>query len=120
MELLKRQVLKCVKSHNDVLPIKSEELEQLFGVKGPSIRNIIRQLRRTGHPIAESNKGYYYADSFEMIRDTVEDLEGRAKSLLKTAGCLRRRFAKQSSGKSLKRTTTNNLIRKTEQQRLFE
>jgi len=90
--LLKANILERVKLHRQDSPVYSAELERLFDITGAEVRDSVRELRREGYPIANSSNGYYYADSFEQIRNTVEDLEGRASSMLKTASALRKTF----------------------------
>lgn len=90
--LLKANILDIIKGHPESGPVYSEQLECMFQINGPALRDIIRELRRDGHPIANSHAGYYYARSFEQIKDTVDDLEGRARSLLTTANKLRKSF----------------------------
>lgn len=79
-----------MKLHAKSNPIFSKELEEIFAVKGPTLRGVIRTLRRSGEWIAESEAGYYYADSFEQVEPTILDLEGRADSMYKTASAMRK------------------------------
>jgi len=89
---LKYNILELLKSSSKDSPIYSKNIENLLSVSGPSVRDVIRELRRDGAPIAESSNGYYYARTFEQIKDTIYDLEGRAKSMLTTATALRKTF----------------------------
>jgi hypothetical protein len=93
-ELLKEKILARIKEHNESNPICSDVLEESYKVHGPSIRAAIRELRRE-YPIAGCSNGYYFADSFEQIKDTVSDLEGRATSMWNTANALRRIFKRE-------------------------
>lgn len=90
--LLKANILEIVKKHREDNPVYSLKLEELFNLSGSNVRDIVRELRREGFPIANSKSGYYYAESFEQIKGTVNDLEGRARSLIITANKLRKSF----------------------------
>lgn len=82
-------VIRCHRKHN---PVYSSDLELQFNATGPQIRDAIRCLRRDGHPIANSPKGYFYAERFEDIEPTLNDLTGRALSMLETASKIKEFF----------------------------
>lgn len=65
-------------------PIYSAELEAHFEITGSEVRDIIRSLRRDGHPIANSSKGYFYARTYTEIEPTILDLKSRSLSMLET------------------------------------
>lgn len=90
--LLKAKILEIIKAHSESGPVYSTEIESMLSINGPALRDTIRELRREGYPIANSHAGYYYADSFEQIKGTVDDLEGRAWSMIKTAVALKKTF----------------------------
>ncbi len=76
---------------------KSECLEREFGVTGGIIRNVVRDLRRQGIPIASGDKGYKLASNIDEILPTCENLRSRAISELFTVGKLERNFIKPNS-----------------------
>ena len=64
--------------------IKSQELESLFNCKGVQIREKVNELRSRGVPICSCNKGYYYSESMDDIKETIVHLDSRIKKI-KTA-----------------------------------
>ena len=91
-EELKRDILVSVNLYTKSNPVLSSALEAQFRASGPQVREAIRELRREGHPIANCDKGYYYAHSFSEIEDTLADLESRAMSQLYTVKRMKERF----------------------------
>ena len=75
-------------------PIFSKQLEISFKLEGVQVRDIIRQLRREGKPIANSKKGYFYAQSYEEYEETIQDLYNRSMSMLETIKAMRNAFNK--------------------------
>jgi len=73
-------------------PIHSAVLGTMFNLKGDDVRDIVRDLRREGYPIASGKSGYFYARSLSELKDTIEDLEGRSNSMYKTANALKQIF----------------------------
>lgn len=61
--------------------IRSNELSELTGLKGVEIREEINRLRREGHPICSSNKGYYYTHNIKEIFRTIDNLSSRVNSM---------------------------------------
>lgn len=61
--------------------IRSYELSELTGLKGVEIREEINRLRREGHPICSSNKGYYYTNNIKEIFRTIDNLSSRVNSM---------------------------------------
>jgi hypothetical protein len=85
-------ILSSIKLHGKDNPIYSVQLEQHYNLRGAEVRNIIRDLRRSGEPIANSKDGYYYARDINELKETLEDLRGRATSMLNTASLMEKRF----------------------------
>ena len=52
----------------------------------------MRYARVEGKPIASNSNGYYMAKTRIELEDTIEHLEGRAKSMLKTLKSLKAIF----------------------------
>lgn len=89
------EILQAIKSHTKENPILSDTLEAEFNVKGDEIRRAIRCLRRQGEPICivtnngknPNPKGYYYC--LKDALKTINNLESRSFSMLKTAKAMR-------------------------------
>ncbi len=88
----KNDILNSIKLRTSQNPILSSNLEFLYGINGCEVRDIIRELRREGEPIANSKHGYYYAKEFSEIEPTISDLENRALSMLETVKKLKLNF----------------------------
>lgn len=98
---LKYRVLKFIKCETGFTArdtsnphVTSIEIEEHFNICGAEVRDIVRELRREGHPVAMSSKGYSYAKDYSEIKDTIENLRSRAHSLLKTASLMESNFNK--------------------------
>lgn len=90
-EEIKYNILKSIRGLPAGSYIYSVEIENKYQLSGPSVRDMIRELRREGHPIVGSSKGYYLGN----VLDTADDLERRAYDMLKTASSLRKNFKPQ-------------------------
>ena len=84
MKLISDNILARIRLRTKDNPILSKELEQDFNLIDTEIRDMIREFRRSGIPIASSKKGYFYARNYEELRATIEDLEGRCNSMKET------------------------------------
>ena len=93
------QILVAIRYRTKENPVFSAELERAFGMTGAEVRNLIRELRREGHPIA-NDKGYYYAKSYEEFKPTLDDLEHRAESLFNTVKKFKIAFGIETSNQS--------------------
>ena len=68
-------------------PVRSKVLEDLCGLTGAGVRNIVRELRRSGEMIGiesherEKRGGYYLITEYDDFIDTIKNLEGRRNSL---------------------------------------
>ena len=89
---LKEGLLAVLKLYTARNPVLSSALEERFKAAGPQVRDVIRQLRREGHPIANCENGYYYARSFTEIEPTLNDLSSRAVSMLNTVRLMKENF----------------------------
>ena len=69
-------------------PIKSKVIEQKYNLSGEIVREIVRNARRNGVPIASDSNGYFYAASQKELKETLDQLRNRAKSILKTINAL--------------------------------
>ena len=88
----KNHLIAILKLHSATDPVTSKYIEENFRVTGPELRAIIRELRRSGHPIANSPYGYFYAKTYSEIQPTIQDLEARSLSMLETVKRLKSRF----------------------------
>jgi hypothetical protein len=89
---LKRDILCTISLYQKENPVLSSTLESQYQASGPQVRDAIRELRREGHPLANSDNGYYYARLFSEIEPTLSDLESRALSMLSTVKLTKERF----------------------------
>lgn len=88
------EILEAIKKHTKENPILSDTLEAEFNIIGVEVRNIVRRLRRNGEPICATNSkystkknGYYYC--LKDALKTINNLESRSFSMLKTAKAMR-------------------------------
>ena len=91
---MKNEILGLMQFHTKEDPVYSPEIEKKFEITGCQVRDNIRELRREGYPIANTN-GYFYATCWDEILPTIEDLHQRAMSLLVTEKALRKTFNKE-------------------------
>lgn len=62
--------------------ITSRSIEATLHCKGTDVRQMVNELRSKGIPICSCQKGYFYAESKEDIRETVAHLNSRMKSMM--------------------------------------
>ena len=62
-------------------PVKSKRIEQVLGLRGVEVRGIVNYLRKRGHPIGSSSKGYWYAQSKIELEDTINHLKQRRTAI---------------------------------------
>lgn len=73
-------------------PVYSAKLESELNISGVQVRDMIRELRRSGVPVANSKQGYFIAESYEDIIETITDLESRCNSMHETVTALKKIF----------------------------
>ena len=61
--------------------IHSRQLEQLFSIDGRNLRRKISSLRKDGYPICRDDNGYYYAQTQQEIRETIQRLNSLANRI---------------------------------------
>ena len=88
---LRQKILSFISKRNHFHPLLSREIEIAFNISGPTLRDIVRELRRIGEPIVASKYGYYMARSTKEVDYIVTDLQKRINSLSKTVSNLRKR-----------------------------
>lgn len=93
---MKVEIEVTIRLHHATNPVYSVELEQRYGITGTEVRNIVRELRREGKPVANSKQGYYWADNIEELRPTIDDLESRAMSMHETVKALKGCFVEEN------------------------
>ena len=91
---MRDEVETLIRLHSYDNPVYSAEIEKRYGLAGTVVRDIIRELRREGKPIANSKQGYFWAKNYEELRPTIDDLEGRANSMHETVSALKNAFSK--------------------------
>lgn len=89
---MKDEIEAKLRLHRKENPVYSKEIENCFNITGVQVRDIIRELRREGKPVANSKQGYYWARNEIELQETIEDLESRSFSMLKTIEGLRKAF----------------------------
>ena len=60
---------------------KSPELEDIFGISGAEVRQIVQYARRKSDPIISSGNGYRMALNKDDLQGTIEHLTERRNSL---------------------------------------
>jgi hypothetical protein len=63
---------------------KSGELTGMTGIDDREVREIIRELRREGHPIGSGPRGFWWINEPEEHRQFLDSLKGRAFDILRT------------------------------------
>lgn len=61
--------------------VTSRELELAFSIKGIEVRHLVNLLRRKGVPIASNGSGYFYAETDQEVRATVNHLTRRISGI---------------------------------------
>lgn len=64
--------------------IKSGEITAMTMIPDREIREIIRELRKEGHPIGSGEKGYWWIVDSGELKKTMANLKSRAFDLLRT------------------------------------
>ena len=82
------QILSYIAHRDSSNPILSRDLEKYLDISGPAVRDAIRLLRRSGHPIVATEHGYFYAQTPEEVDIIVQDLSARISSLSKTRSAI--------------------------------
>lgn len=78
--------------------IHSAELEQLADIETRPLRKCIEQLRRNGHIIAATEKGYFRPKTQEELERYIRQEESRAESLLCTIETARKLYTSLYGG----------------------
>jgi biotin operon repressor len=74
-----------MKGHEKDNPVISACIETKLGLSGPEVRQIIRRLRKAGHPICSGSNGYYWATDADDLQSTINHLRTRAADEVDTA-----------------------------------
>lgn len=78
-----------LKSSSRKKPIKSHIIESKLGISGFNVRRMTHYLRASGKlPIISNDNGYYISYSKKEIKQQIESLEFRAKSISDAANGL--------------------------------
>ena len=62
-------------------PVLSYKIEKTLSLKGAQVRQLVKHFRRTGHPIASTGRGYFYAHSIEELMPTLDHMKMRRDSI---------------------------------------
>lgn len=77
-------ILAAIRLHGSDKPVLSNKLENAYDISGEQVREVIRELRRSGHTITGTRKGYYYARTLSEKLEGANDIAHRFISLRKT------------------------------------
>lgn len=72
--------------------VMSAYLERVTKTKGSTIRKAISDLRADGYPICSWTNGYYWAESQEDIRETIDMLNHRCYKIIRAAKGMEKRL----------------------------
>ena len=86
-----------VRPHDSRL-VMSTELEKVFKLSGPQVRDIVKAARRLGIPIGSCGRGYFYARNAEELFNTLHHLQERRNSLSYTVRALEKCYPNQNQG----------------------
>jgi biotin operon repressor len=93
-----------IKNWNIKNPCPSKNIQAGLNISEMQVRELVRHLRQEGHPIGslslqnEGGKyGYYYANNYKELIPTIEQLEMRVSSQLKTIGKLKKIYSPESA-----------------------
>lgn len=73
-------------------PILSSELELEFNIPGFKVREMINELRQEKYPIGSNRSGYYWANTYQELLPTIEDLQSRIKGIKKALDGLEKSY----------------------------
>ena len=81
-QMLALTIIAMIRTRNASNPIKSKEIEQIYGISGAAVREIVHDARIAGHAIGSSGDGYFECKTFAEWEKTRDHLHGRAMSIL--------------------------------------
>jgi len=65
--------------------VPSKIIENVFGINGATLRQIINKLRCDAQPVCSDVNGYYYAKNRNEINNTLSQLLGRTRKINEAA-----------------------------------
>lgn len=77
----KESFLNKIKLNDINNPALSSKIEGHLGLRGAEVRQLVKHLRREGHPIASNGKGYFYAKNIEELMPTLDHMKCRRDSI---------------------------------------
>lgn len=84
--------------------VNSPKIEEQFNLSGSEVRGLVNYARRSGYPIGNTikegervTKCYFWAESWDELKPTIEDLENRRNDLSTTIAELRKKFNQYDS-----------------------
>lgn len=75
-------IIAKIRTHTAANPIKSRTLEQIYGITGERVREIVHDARMAGHPIGSGPSGYFECKTFKEWEPTRDHLHSRAMAML--------------------------------------
>lgn len=73
----RRRILRIICSRTILNPTFSANIEAVFKISGPAVRDIVSKARLVGVPIASTSNGYWLAANEAELVDTKAHLDGR-------------------------------------------
>jgi hypothetical protein len=77
---------------------KSGEITGMTGIGDREIREIIRELRREGHPIGSGPRGFWWINNSGELKEYFSNMKSRAFDMLKTVSIQERSSAAELAG----------------------
>ena len=74
---LKSKISKLIRNSTRDFPIKSTAIKSKTGATKSELITIVRDLRRSGNPIASNTHGYFWARFASELETTLHSFEGR-------------------------------------------
>ena len=78
--------------------MKSGEITGITGIEDREIREIVRELRKEGHPIGSGAKGFWWITDSGELKQTINNLKSRAFDMLRTVSIQERIPAAELAG----------------------
>jgi len=92
-----RMVAWMIRKHTAEAPILSKDLERIYRITGPQVRQIVRYYRLQRNPIGSGPKGYYYARTRAELEPALNNLRSRSYIMLAEVKVLEQCFSGQQS-----------------------
>lgn len=78
------KIVKVIRRRTVETPIRSKDIGRLVDYGEYTVRHFVTLLRREGHPIAMSKKGYFWVKKKNDMQPTVDNIVKRVETLGQT------------------------------------